>query len=138
MDIQDRVKDHLIKFRKSQNMNQPEMAAFIDIGYRTYQSIEKDGYVAKADDLLKIMARTGFTITQEIADPFLVEEPISLFISHAANDHIAMLAAIQTLTEKAIELEMRETKKSKKIVSSEFDKTMKANYNRLLDQSRTG
>lgn len=58
--------EKLKQFRKARNFDQPAMAAFLGIGYRTYQAIEATGEVKKTTDVDKIKAKTGFT--QKIAD----------------------------------------------------------------------
>lgn len=69
MDIREDLIQHLLKYRKDHSNNQAEMAAYLGIGERTYQTIEVTGEVKKVADLLDIVEKTGFNITQKIANP---------------------------------------------------------------------
>lgn len=54
-------------YKKSKGLSQQEMAQLLQVGYRSYQDIEKTGKVAKADTLERI--RTFLQLsTQEVAD----------------------------------------------------------------------
>lgn len=51
--------ENLKSYRNSRGWTQSQMANFLKIGYRTYQTIEKTGVVAKADDLKRIYEKTS-------------------------------------------------------------------------------
>jgi phage repressor protein C with HTH and peptisase S24 domain len=51
--------DILKAYRVENDLTQPQMAVLLDIGYRTYQDIEKTGAVKKAGVLVKIQEKTG-------------------------------------------------------------------------------
>lgn len=56
----------LIKFKAAKGLTQKEMSEYFDIGYRTYQEIEKTGVVKKTEDYNKI--RHKLVIAQFSAD----------------------------------------------------------------------
>lgn len=60
--------EKLREFREGKNWTQPEMADYLGIGYRTYQTIEKKGEVKLVSDLKKIMQVPGVD-TQLFAYP---------------------------------------------------------------------
>jgi transcriptional regulator with XRE-family HTH domain len=51
--------DKLKEFREEKGWTQPEMADYLTIGYRTYQTIEKKGDIKLVSDLIKIMKVLG-------------------------------------------------------------------------------
>jgi transcriptional regulator with XRE-family HTH domain len=58
--------EKLKSYRLEKGMNQPEMAEYVGVAYRTYQDIEKTGKTKKVEVLEKIMRKTGLD-TQKIA-----------------------------------------------------------------------
>jgi transcriptional regulator with XRE-family HTH domain len=58
--------EKLKSLRLEKGMNQPQMAEFVGVAYRTYQDIEKTGKTKKVEVLEKIMRKTGLD-TQKIA-----------------------------------------------------------------------
>lgn len=66
------MKDHfgqkLKRFREAKSWDQPTMAAFLEIGYRTYQTIEGTGKVSKTEVKDKIERKTGIAYgTQKVS-----------------------------------------------------------------------
>ncbi len=59
--------DELKIYRLGKKMSQMEMADFLDVGYRTYQEMEKTGVIKKHDVLIKVLEKTGIS-TQFIVD----------------------------------------------------------------------
>jgi transcriptional regulator with XRE-family HTH domain len=51
--------EKLKSYRLQKGMNQPEMAEYVGIAYRTYQDIEKTGKAKKVEVLDKILRKTG-------------------------------------------------------------------------------
>jgi transcriptional regulator with XRE-family HTH domain len=60
--------EKLKEFREQKGWTQPQMADYLSIGYRTYQTIEKKGDVKLVADLKKIMKIPGMD-TQIFAYP---------------------------------------------------------------------
>lgn len=58
--------DKLKELRKTKAWNQVQMAHFLGIGERTYQTIEKTGVIKKTEDIKKIKLKTGID-AQKIA-----------------------------------------------------------------------
>lgn len=55
----DHLGEELKAFRDKKGWTQPQMADYLSIGYRTYQSIEKHGEVKLVTDLMKILRGLG-------------------------------------------------------------------------------
>ncbi len=62
-----KISEHLKQYAAIKNKTQKEMAAILDISYRTYQNIEKTGIVKSVDTLQNIIDKTGYVNTQKNA-----------------------------------------------------------------------
>lgn len=60
--------EKLKELRVSKGLGQSEMADFLEVGYRSYQEIEKTGVVKKSDVLSRIFEKTGITDTQNFVN----------------------------------------------------------------------
>lgn len=50
--------EKLRDFKNAKGWTQQQMAEFLEVGYRTYQDIEKSGIIKKADVLTRILEKT--------------------------------------------------------------------------------
>lgn len=90
MEFKERLKNHLLAYRKRIDKNQEETAVLLNIGYRTYQDIEGKGIVKSAIDLVSIVEKTGFEITKEIAQPSNFQEHLRDFKNGNNSEGIKM------------------------------------------------
>jgi DNA-binding XRE family transcriptional regulator len=89
--------DKLKMYRKGKDMDQKQMADLLDIGYRTYQEIERTGIVTKAktkEQISKILAGQGqvsASNTQEDGFKVSVED----YIAEIKNSRDAIIADLR-------------------------------------------
>lgn len=95
--------EKLRDFRQGKNMSQTQMADYIEVGFRTYQEIEKSGVVKKSDVLSRIKEKTGIE-AQKIAQPGKINKKVVTENKHEANEKDLPAKAIYNLTESSKDL----------------------------------
>lgn len=129
--------DKLKKWRLSKEWKQPEMADFLDIGHRTYQSIEKTGEVKKADDLDRILKKTGIPLTQIIAqNGAKISADKDLLIIELQKDVLRLEARVNVLLITLADIVSKVDKKAIAIVDRELVEAANREAEFLLEELR--
>lgn len=123
----------LKKWRLAKEWKQPEMADFLQVGKRTYQSIEKTGEVKKAEDLERILKKTGIDYTQ-INAPVKFDVDRDKLIVELQKDVIKLEARVNVLLITLADIVSKVDKKAIAIVDHELTEASNRESEFLLEE----
>jgi transcriptional regulator with XRE-family HTH domain len=131
--------DKLKEYRTKKNWKQPQMAEYLQIGNRTYQSIEKTGIVKKAEDLERITKKTGLSDTQKNApqrseDLIEIKVDRDLLAAEMQKDIIRINAKVNVVLITLADIVSKVDKKAIAIVDGELTEAINREAEHLLSE----
>src|SRR5215213_3431893 len=73
--------EKLKDYKNERNWTQQQMAEYLEIGYRTYQDIEKTGIIKKADVLTRVLEKTHISLED-------ISKQDTQKIAHSSGDYL--------------------------------------------------